>query len=255
MRRWFGALLGALLLMVLVAPAAAQSGNGQVRVVHASPDAPAVDVFVDGTAVLEGVEFGDASQYLSVPAGAHTFVVAPAGQGVGAAVITADATIAAGQAYTVAAIGQLASIEGKIFNDNLAAPAAGKAHIRVIHLSPDAPAVDLKTQDNAVTLVSNLAYPNASDYLPVDAGSYDLKVTAAGATDAVLALDDVRLQAGTIYDFFAIGLLDNLQVLPVSTTPSGALPGTGVSDLPFGLLAGVALVVLASGVVLRRRLA
>lgn len=206
--------------------------------------------------MLEGVEFADASQYLSVPAGAHTFVVAPAGQGVGAAVITADATIAAGKAYTVAAIGQLANIEAKIFADNLAAPAQGKAHIRVLHLSPDAPAVDLKTQDNAVTLVSNLSYPNASDYLPVDATSYDLKVTTAGSTDTVLALDDVRLQAGTIYDFFALGLLaSDLLVLPVSYTPSGTLPDTGLSEVPLGLLASVALVVLASGLVLRRRLA
>jgi hypothetical protein len=257
MLRRIGTLLAALMLVSVALPAfAAGSNNGLVRVIHASPDAPAVDVFVDGTAVLTGVTFPAISNYLSVPAGEHTFKVAPAGAGEGAAVITATANVQAGAAYTVAAIGQLANIKGQIYSDNLAAPAAGKAHVRVLHLSPDAPAVDVKTQDNAVTLFSNVAYPNASAYVPVDAGTYDLKVTAAGSTDAVVSLDDVALNSGVIYDAVAVGLLgdSSLRVVLASYTPA-ALPDTGVADMPVALLASAAVAVLASGMVLRRRLA
>jgi LPXTG-motif cell wall-anchored protein len=257
MLRRLVSLLGALLFVFLAVPAAAQSGNGLVRVIHASPDAPAVDVFVDGTAVLQGVEFPAISNYLPVPAGAHTFKVAPAGAGVDAAVITAEATIESGNAYTIAAINQLANIEGKIFNDDLAAPASGKAHVRVLHLSPDAPAVDVKTQDGSTTLFSNLSYPNASGYLPVDAGTYDLKVTPTGADDAVISLDNTTLKAGTIYDVVAVGLAGDgsIRAVLAAYTPSGMLPGTGASDMPTVLLAGLALVALAGGLVMRRRMA
>ncbi len=37
-----------------------------------SPNAPNVDVYVDGSAVLEDVPFGAVSDYLEVPAGART---------------------------------------------------------------------------------------------------------------------------------------------------------------------------------------
>jgi len=46
-----------------------------VRFVHASPDAGAVDVAVDGDTVLSGVTFGTASSYLEAPADAEVEVL------------------------------------------------------------------------------------------------------------------------------------------------------------------------------------
>src|SRR5688572_21498336 len=115
--------IGMLLLVLAFAlPASAQGNNAMVRVVHASPDAPAVDVYVDGQAVLTNVAFPAISDYLAVPAGAHELAVAPAGQGEAAAVITANPVLEAGKAYTVAAVGLVADIKAEIYNDNLAAP-------------------------------------------------------------------------------------------------------------------------------------
>lgn len=256
-----------LLALALVGPAAAQGNTARVRVIHASPDAPAVDVFVDGQAVLTNVAFPAISNYLDVPAGPHEVRVAPAGQGANAAVITANLTLEAGRAYTVAAVGQLANIRAQVYNDNLSAPAAGKAHVRVIHASPDAPAVRVGVA-NGPTLIESLAFPNASDYLPVDAGTYDLQVTPAGADDVVLDLAGTTLQAGTIYDVVAVGNLANIRAEVATFTPQqaapapapggatpGTLPDTGVSDawLPLALLFGVLL--LGGGLALRRRLA
>ena len=155
--------------------------------------------------------------------------------------ITANPTLEAGKAYTVAAVGQLANITGQIYNDNLAAPAAGKAHVRVIHASPDAPAVAVKVA-NGPTLIQSLAFPNASDYLPLDAGSYNLQVTPAGADAVVLDLSNTQLEAGTIYDVIAIGHLANIRAEVDTFTSQGqggaagaagapnALPNTGAED-------------------------
>lgn len=262
----------ALLALGFVAPASAQSGNARVRVIHASPDAPAVDVFVDGTAALTNVAFPAISDYLDVPAGARQIQVAPAGAGASAAVITANPTFEAGKAYTVAAVGQLANIKGQIYNDNLAAPAAGKAHVRVIHASPDAPAVAVKVA-NGPTLIQSLAFPNASDYLPVDAGSYNLQVTPAGANDVVLDLPNTQLQAGMIYDVVAVGQLANIRVeldsfMPqagaagnasgagaagAAANPPSALPNTGAGSILSLVLVALGLFSLAGGLLIRRR--
>ena len=51
---------------------AGPSTESRVRVVHASPDAPAVDVLVDGSEVLSDVPYGNASTYLTVASGART---------------------------------------------------------------------------------------------------------------------------------------------------------------------------------------
>lgn len=47
------------------------SDEAMVRIAHASPDAPAVDVYVNGDAVVEGAAFKDATDYMNLPAGEH----------------------------------------------------------------------------------------------------------------------------------------------------------------------------------------
>lgn len=57
--------------------------EARVRAVHASPDAPAVDVTVDGDAptLFEDVGFGESSGHAVVGAGEHNVKVRPAGGG------------------------------------------------------------------------------------------------------------------------------------------------------------------------------
>ncbi|WP_369679964.1 DUF4397 domain-containing protein [Bacillus sp. FJAT-45066] len=73
--------------------------------VHASPDAPAVDVYVNGDLVVENAPFKAATDYLQVPAGTHTVEIFVAGTQENP-VITAELTVEAGVSYTVAAIVQ-----------------------------------------------------------------------------------------------------------------------------------------------------
>ncbi|GAB4424448.1 MAG: DUF4397 domain-containing protein [Chloroflexi bacterium OHK40] len=254
----------ALLMALAIIPAAfAQSGTAKVRVLHASPDAPAVDVYVNGNRALSNVEFFTASDYLDLPAGTYQVQVTPAGQPASAAVIDASATIEAGKAYTIAATGQLASIAPTIIEDDLSAPAAGNAKVRVYHFSPDAPAVDVKVAGGD-TLISNLAFPDASDYLEVPAGSYDLQVTPAGASAVVIDLPGTAVESGRIYSVFATNVVASITPEVAVTTPAAApatggpttLPATAEGDTaPLGLLVLLALVLVGGALALRRRAA
>lgn len=258
--------------VLALAPVAMAQDNAQVRVIHASPDAPAVDVYVDGNAVLTNVPFFTVSDYLDVPAGEHRFQVTPTGESVDSAVIDTTATLEAGTAYTVAATGEVANISPTIIVDDLSAPAAGQAKVRVYHFSPDAPAVDVKLADGT-TLLSGLAFPDASDYLEVDAGTYDLSVTPAGDDTVVIDLAGTSLQAGNIYDVFATNVVASITPEVNVTTPAAApapaataapapagdapatLPTTADGDsMPLALLAiGAALLVGMGALLLRRR--
>jgi len=176
-----------------------------VNVVHASPDAPGVDLLVDNLKVNgAALTFPNATDYLAIGAGDRNVKVNVGGTAT--TVIDANLNLAANAAYTVFAIDSVSSIEPLVLADNLATPAAGKAHVRFVHLSPNAPAVDITTTGGAVVF-GNKAFREYTDFTPLDAGSYDLQVRAAGTSTVVLSLPTLTLEAGKIYTVFAKGFL------------------------------------------------
>jgi hypothetical protein len=205
-------------------------GDACLNVIHASPDAPAVDVYVDGAQALGDLAFGETSGWVAVPAGEHQVQVTAAGAELATAVIDADLTLIEGGAYEVAATGLLAEITPQVYQVDLSPLAAddeATARLRVVHASPDAPAVDVAVKDGDV-LIADLAFPDASDYLSVPAASYDLEVRAAGTPDVALELPGIELEAGTVYSVYAIGQVSDgtLTVLAVTATMETATPTT-----------------------------
>src|SRR6185295_1315945 len=83
-------------------PVAPATSNAYVRVLHASPDAPNVDVLVDGTVVLTDVPYQSFSSYLTVPAGARNFKVR-ATASPSTVVINVTPTLTKNNYYTVVA--------------------------------------------------------------------------------------------------------------------------------------------------------
>jgi hypothetical protein len=243
--RLVGILAGTALVAAMAVPVAADSHDmAMVRVVHASPDAPNVDVWVDGETVLTDVPFTAVSDYLSVPAGTYNIQVTPTGDTT--AVIEADLTFEAGTGTTIAAYGLVADITAAVFVDDLTT-ADGQAKLRAIHLSPSAPAdVDIAVQGGDV-VVPGLSYPEASGYLTLDPGDYPLEIRAAGDTAAALQFD-VTLAANTNYTAFAMDAEDGVQIVAAVDAQSTHSPDTAMgqpANTTPVLLAGIALLGLA----------
>lgn len=211
-----GFLVGLAAIAALFTLGASAADEARVRVIHSSPDAPAVDVYANGTKVLSDVPYLASSGYMAVPAGDYTFEVFASGAdpAADAAVITLPATLEPNTDYTVVALGALAAIQPAVFVDDNTAPAAGKAHISVVHAGADAPAVDVAVTDGPV-LVSNLALGEGAGPLPVDAGTYNLELRVAGTTDVALSLPNVSLSDGSIYTLIATGFLNSEPALTV----------------------------------------
>ena len=265
-------LLAASALLLAMAGPASAADTAMVRVLHASPDAPNVDVHLDDEAVaaLADVPFGTISDYLDVPAGDHNVKVYATGT-TSDPVIDADVTVAAGGMYTIAATDAVANISAQVLEDTPDATCDG-ASVRVVHFSADAPAVDIApagaSADDA--LIQDLAYPNATDYLDLPADTYDLEVRVAGETTVALELPDVTVEECMAYSVFAIGSAaspavgDNaLQVVVAvdqtvrpSMPATDTLPGGSSSDgsaLPI-VLGGAAVLAFVVGLaVLGRR--
>ena len=143
--------------------------------------------------------------------------------------IDADVTFAAGTAYTVAATNVVASIEAQVIVD-APTPSASGAQLRVVHLSADAPAVDVRP-DGGSPIVTNLAYPDATDYLDIPAATYDLEVCATGTDTCPLDLDPVTVDDGTSYSAFAVGSLTGETLTAVLAVDATATPVAPATDL------------------------
>ena len=155
-----------------------------VRVAHFAPDAPNVDVFVDDEQVLADVPYDTVSPYLELEPGTYGVRVTAAGD---EETVVFDEDVEVGEAfYTLAAIGELEADTFEI----LALTDAGSALVRLLHASPDAPAVDVVEAESGVALFSDVAFGQSTNYLAVAAGSDDLEVRPAADDEMNAETDD-----------------------------------------------------------------
>jgi hypothetical protein len=178
----------------------------QLRVIHASPDAPAVDVIVDddfANPVLEDVPFAAFSGYLSVPAGVYNVKVTPANNA-GVIVIDADVEVDAGRQYSVYATGPLAAIAPYVLTDD-GRSVGTEAKVRIVHTAPGAgnvdiyvtaPGADIATASPAF---SNVPFRAETGYVGLAAGSYDVTVTPTGTKTAAIGPAPITVIDGGVY--------------------------------------------------------
>lgn len=247
------------LSLALATSALAVDGKARVRVVHASPDAPAVDVWVNGSVAFANAPFQGITDYAELDPATYSVQVSPAGA-TEPIVINADLELMADTDHTVVAVGKLESIEPLVLIDSNSAPEAGKAHVRFVHASPDAPSVDIAVAGGPV-LFADIPFKGVGDYLPVDAGTYDLEARVAGTETVALSVPGVALEAGNVYTIFAMGLVEGdpaLAAVPsVDASYPTTLPTTGgeVTNLWLVTLVGAGLALIASSLILRSRTA
>ena len=187
-------------------------GQAQVRLVHASPDAPPVDIYVDGEPAVEELAFGNATDYVELRPGMHNVTITEAGNASNV-VFQQDIPVKPGQ-YTIAAAGEITPGAERAFTPVLLAddaqPGENESMVRLAHLSPDAPTVDVTVAESGDVLFDNVSFGNATDYETVPPGDYTLEVRPATANNdgEVVTTVDVSVEDGQAYTGIATGYLN-----------------------------------------------
>jgi hypothetical protein len=176
----------------------------QIRIGHCGPDAPTVDVRVDGETAFEGVAYEQITDYAPLPAGSHEVSVAPHGED--EAVLSATVSLDANTHYTALATGTVADddLQATVLEDAPGDVPADKAHVRLVHCAPDAPPVDVRVAGGE-TLFSGIGFREAGAYTPVDAGSHDMEVVPTGTDDVALSLPETTFEGGAGVSVIAVG--------------------------------------------------
>jgi hypothetical protein len=172
-----------------------------VYALHASPDAPAVDIFAGAAELADDLRPGALSGAIQVPPGTYTLdlfahaagATRPAG---GPAASATTPALTAGNRYLAIATGFLGGQPGfelLALVDELESAGEG-ARLRVVHASPDTPAVDVGTMSGQVLVPvwSALAFRDATEAAGtrVPTGDLDVGIGLAGSQQAVLTFDD-----------------------------------------------------------------
>ncbi len=178
------------------------SSEARVRVFHASPDAPAVDVLIDGGRVLENVPYTAASDFLPVEAKKSRVQVNVAGTDTTA--IDATLELADNTDYLIVAADKVANITPLVLTADRSHPEAGFAKVRVLHSAASAPSVDVYVTapgngiSSAAPVLSNVPFKAISDYLTVPAGTYDVAVTVAGTKTVAIQAPGLTVVDGLV---------------------------------------------------------
>jgi hypothetical protein len=178
-------------------------GHAEIRFLHASPDAPGVDIYVDGKKAVSNITYENVTHYARIEAGRHRIQVFPAGKTAGAVIDTA-ANLKPNAHYTVAAAGRLKEIRPVVVEDHHGGTKPGFARLKVVHLSPMGPAVDV-TLPTGKVLLGHLTYKEKSPYLQVAPGVRDLDVRMAGKQQVILRAEKLRFEPNTTYTLYVLG--------------------------------------------------
>ena len=185
----------------------AQSTN--IRVIHLTPDAPAVDVLVnESLRAVTDLEFPDSTGYLNIDAGTYTFDVVPAGAGIESSVLTIpDLPLSADTYYTAVAYNSLSMISPMALVDDYADLAHGNIRLRAIHTAVGVGEVDIwliPESGDPSPLWVDVPFSGVGNYIDVASAAYILGFDVDNDANPDVIFDVPQLPSGTVANVFAV---------------------------------------------------
>lgn len=184
---------------------APQEKTAKLTIVHAAPGTPELSFFIDKLkANSKALTYATALDYISVKTGKKEFNVTK--KDGTESLVKGNFDLAADKSYSVFVADKTAN--ALVFvSDDLTAPAADKAKIRFINLSPDAGTIDLAITGKTETLIAKRAFKETSEFINTDTGAeINFEIRANGTTTVLATLPKVKIEKGKIYTIWAKGV-------------------------------------------------
>ena len=202
------ATLCGLLIAALSAGATAQGpAPAHLRWVHGCAEAGSVRLELEGEQIGAALELGQASDYQQAAAAVQTASF----HDLRGEIFQSGVRLEAKAFYTVVLWGSRGQPRLLIVEDRLP-QAAGSAAIRWVHAAQGVPGLELRSE-LGIRLLPELEAGTVADYRAVPVGVYGLKVTEAGAADALLEIGAQSFRAGGAYTFVLTREHDRYQLI------------------------------------------
>lgn len=179
-------------------------GLSYIRLFHAAPGAPEVDIYANGKQVAKRLVYGQFTDYVSVSAGTYIIEAFPVGLK-DSPILRVRLPIVQNKVYTLCVIGLLPNIGILPVEDEYQVLSPSRVNIRFINLSPNAPALNLALR-SGLNLFTDINYTEASQYSSVVPGTYNLVVKPTAVNTIVVNVPNVRLLPKRNITFYVLGM-------------------------------------------------
>ncbi|MDK2584387.1 DUF4397 domain-containing protein [Romboutsia sedimentorum] len=181
-----------------------------VRIFHAAPNAPGVDIYVDDSLLFSNIRFQDFTSYVPLEKGEYKVDVYPTNSKE-KPVISQMLEIKGGNMFTIAATGNIDDLSLLVIGDYISKETSDDySTFRAIHLSPEAPAVDVLVDGE--TLFKDIKFRQGTSYVDVKPDQYKIKIALTSNGEVVLPFK-VNLKPNRIYTIYVVGNLDDLSAI------------------------------------------
>jgi hypothetical protein len=205
--------------------------KARVQFAHASPGTPPVDItLLDGAKLFSNVAFGKSGTAADVDGGAYSLQARVANTET-VALSFADVPVSNGMNYTVYAVGLLSdnsitavvTVNTDVGETQTVELTPATAQLRVAHLVPGADAVDIYLDGNRE--LRDVPFEAFSDFLPIAAKTYTVRVTLANTMTDVIPSTDLIFDPNTATTVAATGLPNDIQPLVLLDNRESAASG------------------------------
>jgi len=194
--------LVALCLLAVFGTGCGSSSNttASLRIVQASPDAPASKILIDGTSVASNAVYGNNTGYQSVKVGSRHIQLIPVSGS--SAIFDQSISVSSTADQTLLLAGPASAIKPVLLNDGGTTSTTGDGYVRVINASTGISVADVYivpagTGIAGVTAVaSNVGFDGNTGYQVAAIGNYEVIFTAPGTVNALLDTGPVGLTQG-----------------------------------------------------------
>lgn len=177
-----------------------------IRFLHASPNTPAIDIYINGKKAVSNLPYGSLAGYAALPTNLHKIETYPTGQTIDP-LLSIPMSLGEDTFTTMTIAGLLPSLQYRIYRDRKENVPTNESYIRFVHLSPRTPAVDV-VLETGETLFSSITFGRTEQYKKINPGVYKLHVRASGTPNVLLTLPQLTFEGGKAYTIYAIGLLE-----------------------------------------------
>jgi len=192
------------LLISISCKKSSNSPTANMRFINLSPNAGAMDVYLNSALLVGSVSYGFASGYQSMDAAATSLSVNQATTT--NILLTGNISFASNNHYSAIVYDSVAILKGDIFQDDRTDPPAGKAYVRFFNYVSGTPSLDIiKAGNTSNKLFTSRTYMDHKttgsyiSYTAIDPGPFSVSAVVAGTNVLITQLPSFDATAGKSY--------------------------------------------------------
>ena len=212
------------MLLSIACKKSESESTANLRFINMSPNATAMDLYLNSALVVGNVTYPAPSGYQSINAAASSLSINQAGTT--NILLAGNISLAANNHYSAIVYDSVTMLKGDIFQDDRSDPPAGKAFVRFFNYVSGTPSLDIiragNTSNKLFSSRTYLDHKNTGAYISytaIDPGPFSVSAVVAGTNVLITSLPSFEATAGKSYTLILRGFNKGTNAQAVFLSP------------------------------------